>query len=141
MTGMMQALLGAGLVSSSGYRTTLAAGTVNYTAGLAAYLGVNPDGTITVFGGGGSIANHAWFTPTTTGKGTGHYLRATAVSGATLDPDNDWWPGSGWVSLAGVQNLGIAAGTGTGVAVYTLEIATDSGGSNIVCTGTYTFGN
>lgn len=136
MTGMMHALLGAGI--GLGYRTALLGGTL--TGSGDSYVTFNTDGTVSI-GSGTGIAAHDWYKPTTASKGTGHYIKATYVSGDALQGGKDYTLSS-WTQLNVAQNVGLRSGGGTGrTSVQTIQIATDSGGSNVVCTGTYTFGN
>lgn len=72
-----------------------------------------------------------WYTPNG-GDGSGYWVRATVTAGTT--PSGT--VGS-WVALTSDQAWGISRTTvGTTTSTFTLEIATDSGGSNIIFTRT-----
>ena len=94
------------------------------------------DGSITVFGSGGAttITNttHNWFTPTTPSVGTRYYLKLTATSGTfTGNPA----PTFTILSSDLAANVNALAG-GTHSVTYTVQIATDAAGTNIVSSQT-----
>ena len=76
-----------------------------------------------------------WATPTTTGVGSGYWIRFTRTffSGGA---GNSATASTGWLQLNTTQSIDVTRTSGFGVttADYTIEIATDSGGSNIVAT-------
>ncbi len=93
------------------------------------------------FVGNGQVQNqysavlHDWFVPTTTNIGNNYWIRATLQSGAL----------SGGDSVGVWLNIGLSrnwqrnrTSPGTSTAQLLIEIATDSGGTNIVTSGTYT---
>ena len=103
------------------------------------YAGIrfNADGTIdsqeNTVNGFNHIAVASWYTPTGGTPGTGYWIRATLTGGTnpivgTL---------STWLQLSSTRTW---QNTITGIdylqAIMTIEIATDSGGSNIVATAT-----
>lgn len=96
-----------------------------------AVLNFNSNGTVTysVTGTDGTTpGSDHWFSPTTVAVGAGYWLRATVTSG-TLTANS----AASWTSLA--TNLSFEKGPSSGgaaSATVTFEIATDSGGSNIV---------
>jgi hypothetical protein len=118
-----------------------------------AELRFNSDGTVegATFNGGGNEVivpgSSNWFSPTTTGVGSGYYIRFTYESGAidniyvtvnSVDTDGPHIGSipSTWYQLdddIGLKMTGSASGAVVG---FTVEIATDSGGSNIVFTST-----
>lgn len=93
----------------------------------------NSNGTITL-SGNLSAGGSNWRDPTQTGVGSSFWIRATKTAGtthnigATLDT---WHSASGAVAFGWSQTT-----TGTKSATYTIEIATDSAGTNIVATKT-----
>jgi hypothetical protein len=118
-----------------------------------AELRFNSDGTVegATFNGGGNEVivpgSSNWFSPTSSGVGSGYYIRFTYESGAidqtyvTVNGVDTDGPHVGsipstWYQLdddIGLKMLGSATGNSVG---FTVEIATDSGGSNIVFTST-----
>jgi hypothetical protein len=139
--GIQQAMMTANRAMVDGYQSV--AGTVQNDVSEGAYIVLNSDGTITAYTTGSGYAAGSWYWPTTTNIGSGAWVRITYVSGDALDSGTDWYlaPGT-WNSLAAGANIGFAGGSAAGrLAVYTIEIATDSGGSTIVSTGNYTFDN
>jgi hypothetical protein len=76
-----------------------------------------------------------WATPTTTGVGSGYWIRFTRTffSGGA---GNSATASTGWLQLNTTRSVDVTRTSGFGVttADYTIEIATDSGGSNIVAT-------
>jgi hypothetical protein len=72
-----------------------------------------------------------WYSPTTAGVGAGFYARFTPTTGvATVNN------AASWTSLSANLSLTKSASTGDGSCTFTVEIATDIGGSNIVFTST-----
>jgi hypothetical protein len=76
-----------------------------------------------------------WATPTTTGVGSGYWIRFTRTffSGGA---GNSATGTTGWLQLNTTQGVFVQRTSGFGVttADYTIEISTNSGGSNIVAT-------
>ena len=76
-----------------------------------------------------------WGTPTTAGAGSGFWIRFTRTffSGGA---GNSATASTGWLQLNTTRSIDVTRTSGFGVttADYTIEIATDSGGSNIVAT-------
>jgi hypothetical protein len=76
-----------------------------------------------------------WGTPTTAGAGSGFWIRFTRTffSGGA---GNSATGSTGWLQLNTTRDILVERTSGFGVttADYTIEIATDSGGSNIVAT-------
>ena len=76
-----------------------------------------------------------WATPTTTSIGAGYWIRFTRTffSGGA---GNSATASTGWLQLNTTQGIFVSRTSGFGVttADFTIEIATDSGGSNIVAT-------
>ena len=105
---------------------------------ITIYLFINPNGTWSVQDDSGEINSGNWGSPTTPGGGAAYYGRFTLTGATPLGTSNPFAP-SGWnrldtplycytyVSFFDLQ---------TESATWTLEIATDSGGSNIIATRT-----
>lgn len=96
---------------------------------------LNTDGTVTasfVDGDGGStIGSASWFTPTTAGIGSSYWVRYTVTSGTATTNG-----ASSFTQLNAARSITKSASAGTASCTFTIEIATDSGGTNIVLTST-----
>lgn len=106
-------------------------------------LDIVSDGTWVIVGASlGVLASGNWVTPTTAGIGTGKYVKFTlnSVSGT----GGTWTNTTAWLQLSTTQFVQVTETSGTGGASrtrganYTVQIATDSGGTNIVTSGTVT---
>lgn len=95
---------------------------------------VRSDGTVLVSGdNSGTLANYNWITPTT--GSTTYFVRATLVSGTF----NTGTTGS-WLALTSNRSWIVRVFTAAGRSTTaTFEIATDSGGTNIVASASVTF--
>ena len=127
---MAAALMGAVTQSTTGPTAT----------GTVSSFGVNADQTIT-YETNGDIEGSAngvedlgnWYTPLTTSIGTSYWIRCTYISGDTV-----YTSGAGlasWLQLNSARAWlfrNSAAGPDIKAGVYRFEIATDSGGSNVV---------
>jgi hypothetical protein len=95
---------------------------------------LNSDGTAT---GTSYSGNANWYQPTTTGVGSRFWARTTRTSGQS---GVVFSPASGtWWSLSSGRTW--SATGGSGGCTGTIELATDSGGANIVATGTISVSN
>lgn len=105
---------------------------VDLTAGITFTVGSG--GVVTVTGDvSGAIASYNWITPTT--GSTTHFVRATLSSGTF----NSGATGS-FLALTANQSWEVReTGSGFRSTTATFEIATDSGGTNIVASGVVTF--
>lgn len=121
-------------------------GLSNASAGIA--LTFNNDGTFIISASGiGDVLVDLnplspitlnWFSPTTAGIGSSYWIRFL-VSGSPLD----FGTTGVWISLSpsfqswsyNVNQIGLGFQSRSGT--WTVQIASDSGGSNIVTTGTY----
>lgn len=75
-----------------------------------------------------------WYTPTGGTPGNSYWIRATLDSGST--PTGTF---GSWTQMSSTQTWSAAAfNPGTFDCVFTIEIASDSGGSTIVATAQYT---
>lgn len=110
----------------------------------AIYLTVYANGTWGISGSlTGSFASGNWVTPTTAGIGTGKYVRFTLDSTSGSSTDTTWATTTGWLEISATREIYISSFAPAGAqrfryATYTVQIATDSGGSNIVTSGTAT---
>lgn len=100
-----------------------------------AYYVFNSDGTTNKFSSGfGNAQLSNWTTPTTGGIGSSYWIRFTQTSSTGGSTET----GSGrgvWNQLSGNPSFGLSrSGNGYGQRIYTVQIASDSGGSNIVAT-------
>jgi hypothetical protein len=109
-------------------------GLFGVTSALASY-DLYSDGTAVAVGD--STTNFNWGSPTTAGAGNSYWVRATLSSGSTPSGSalNTWHQ----LSIArGWSVFRSSSSVGTTTSVLTMQIATDSGGSNIIDTATIT---
>jgi hypothetical protein len=98
----------------------------------------NSNGTIqTGTSDGGIQGSGNWATPTTAGIGSSYWIRFTQT-GSSGGPITDTGNARGvWIQITPVLSFGISVtANGAFYKQYTVQIATDSGGSNIVATKT-----
>ena len=100
----------------------------------SATLAFATDGTWQFDGYATGLVDGSWATPTTAGIGSGYWVRWTRTffSGGS---GNSASASSGWQQLSSARTITVSTG-GTAIcqADYTLEIATDSSGTNVVAT-------
>ena len=72
-----------------------------------------------------------WYTPTTTGIGNSYYVKYTVTSGSASSN-----AASSFTLLNTPPSITKTASAGSGTCTFKIEIATDSGGTNIVFTST-----
>lgn len=95
-------------------------------------LDENGEGSYDQFGGAVSFS---WFSPNSLGIGAGYWVRMTVNSGTTPSGSST----GSWLSLATARTWTLTrTSVGTTTANVTVAIATDSGGSNVVATRTFT---
>ena len=98
----------------------------------------NSNGTIqqgTSDSGIQSVGN--WATPTTTGIGSSYWIRFTQTGSSGAGQTEYGSPRGVWVQMSSVLYFGVSrTANGGGYIQYTVQIASDSGGSNIVATKT-----
>jgi hypothetical protein len=103
-----------------------------------ANLNFNSNGTWNAYLGVGAGKSGNWATPTTAGVGAGYWIRFTRTVFVPNGFGNDATGTTGWLQLNSGFGQGIfvtrTSGPGVTFATYTIQIATDSGGSNIVAT-------
>jgi hypothetical protein len=105
---------------------------------ISIFLYLNSDGTWTVDDDSGTINSGNWGSPTTSGGGAAYWVKFTRTSVVPVGSPNST-PTTGWLNLSGsqyVQDNVSYYDTQTQRATYTIQIATDSGGSNIIATAT-----
>jgi len=100
------------------------------------YVNFNPDGT---FQGAGhnqpSFYTGNWLSPTTSGVGSNYWIRFTRTFYNQISSGASTTPSSGWLSLTIARPLELFTYTGIGgrtEAQWTIEISSNSSGSNIV---------
>ena len=106
--------------------------------GLAfAYYLFNSNGVITYWANGvNNAAVGNWASPTTAGIGSSYWIRFTQTSSSGTSTETGSARGV-WISLSISPTFGIeVSGPGFSNRIYTVEVASDSGGSNIVATKT-----
>lgn len=127
---MLQMLMG----SSGGVVSPLPGGAAfDFAASpssASASVSFGTDGSISLTGGG----SQSWFSPNVAGVGASFWVRATLNSGAVSSGTT-----GSWLQLNSSRSWTCnRTGIGAISANLTIEIALDSGGSQIVATGTYT---
>lgn len=108
-------------------------------SGGTAYAEYQFNGNGTIVGGNsqsGSFSVGNWTTPTTAGIGSSYWVRATQTSSS--GPSTEYGNSRGvWHQISGAPVFGVSkTANGLSARVYTFQIASDSGGSNIVATAT-----
>ena len=104
-----------------------------------ALLDFLPDGTWNSFLTAGNSGAGNWATPTTGGIGASYWIRFTRTAlngGGALNPTTG---STGWLQLSITRNISVLRSSGPGVtsAQYTIEIATNSSGTNIVASAAF----
>ena len=94
---------------------------------------VNSTGAITLSAssGGPTSGPSNWYTPTLTGAGAGYWVRFTLTAGTVTAGTT-----GAWINLSASASLtkSVASGTGSASATFTIEIASDVAGANILAT-------
>lgn len=102
-------------------------------------LTLNTDGTFSVTGSGDAYETDSgnWYSPTTTGIGSSYWVRFTRTA---WNSQGSATATTGWLQLSSARSISAAASATFNVvncaATWTIEIASDSGGTNIVSTTT-----
>lgn len=101
-------------------------------------MSIQSDGAITATTNGDMVTDtingDLWFTPVTPGIGANYWVRATVTSGSFSSGIAGTWLNLGTSrSWSRSQNS-----IGSSTVQFTIDIASDSAGSNIVATGSFT---
>lgn len=130
-----QLLLGGGGGVVSGFVASNIAATAAPGVLATASYSVNSDGSISTLAtpsdGGSSIGSTAWHKPVASGVGNAYWVRFTPTSGTLTTND-----AVGFTALSSSRSVTKGNTTGTNSCTFTIDIATDSGGTNIVLTST-----
>lgn len=127
MSGIQMALLGTGptatfrLDTNTYTNTTFDPGTAGVT------LAINSNGSLTATGDNvGPLDSYDWITPTA--GSTTYFVRATLIGGSFSTGTTGTW-----LALTSNRTWSVSqSGAGTQTANATFEIASDSGGTNVV---------
>jgi hypothetical protein len=96
------------------------------------------DGTWDAYLGIGAGKSGNWATPTTAGVGAGYWIRFTRTAYVPNGASNSASGTTGWLQLNSGFGQGVfvtrVSGPGATFATYTIEISTNSSGTNIVAT-------
>lgn len=92
-----------------------------------AQITFDEDGGWTGYEAGAPVSSGLWISPNSADIGAGYYIRFTPTSGSFSSGSTSWQQLNTARAVSVSQN-----GQGTKAVTYTVEIATDSGGSNIV---------
>lgn len=98
------------------------------------------NGTGTITGTGGFVTvNFNWATPTTVGVGSSYWVKFTAAINANTGGVNSFTATTAWLALSATQSAQVTADS-TVISnidvTYTVQIASDAAGTNIVHTAT-----
>ena len=118
------------LSSLSGVYGTAASGTAY--AEITFYT----DGSVGYAASDGSGSQPNWASPTTSGIGSSYWIKFTQTASYSVTTETGSSRGV-WIQMSSNRTFGVSRTlTGAGGRTYTVQIATDSGGSNIVATKT-----
>lgn len=95
----------------------------------------NTDGTIT-YTGGASEGSTRWYIPVTTNIGSSYWLKVTVTSGNTMAPASTIANNTLTQISSDLKAQWTALGQTQKIATASVEIYSDSGGTNLVSTGT-----
>lgn len=94
------------------------------------------DGSVGYAASDGSGSQPNWASPTTTGIGSSYWIKLTQTASYSTTTETGSSRGV-WLQISSNLTFGVSRTlTGAGGRTYTVQIATDSGGSNIVATKT-----
>lgn len=104
-------------------------------------LSILPNGTWSIDGFNfGALAAGNWGNPTTPGLGADHYVRFTLEETSGSTSNTSWTSTTGWLQIGTGQTARVTAEAPTAnrsrSARYTVQIATDAAGANVVSTTT-----
>ena len=108
----------------------------SYSSPDSLTLLMSSNGTWNAIGSEGTVATGNWGTPTTSGIGSSYWIRFTRTAQDLSVGSSS--PSTGWLSLSTAQGVTVYNPTSAGTfsATYSIQISTDSGGSNIVASCT-----
>lgn len=133
----MSSLYGRSAITISLTSLTSIYGDTPYPGLAFAYYLFNSNGVITYWANGvNDAAVGNWATPTTAGIGSSYWIRFTQTSSSGTSTETGSARGT-WISLSIAPTFGLETSTaGFSDRYYTVEVASDSGGANIVATQT-----
>ena len=133
----MNSLYGRSAITISLTSLTSIYGDTPYPGLAFAYYLFNSNGVITYWANGvNNAAVGDWATPTTAGIGSSYWIRFTQTSSSGTSTETGSARGV-WIALSISPTFGVeVSGPGYASRTYTVEVASDSGGSNIVATKT-----
>ena len=111
-------------------------GEINPGGTAYAEYSFNSNGSISYFTSNGNGTQGSWATPNTVGIGSNYWIRFTQT--ASFGPSTETGSARNtWIQLSNAPTFGLSkTANGYSSRTYTVEIASDSGGSNIVATKT-----
>ena len=112
-----------------------------YSAGepSSADIDFKSDGTWTSFLEANTAPDGNWATPTTAGIGASYWIRFTRTALNGGGAPNSATASTGWLQLNATRSINVTRVSGPGVtsAQYTIEISTDSSGTNVVASAAF----
>lgn len=126
-------------ISLASLNSAFLAGSPSYSGeAYSVDLYFNTNGTWDFYGYAAGNTSGNWATPTTAGIGSSYWIRFTQTS-FSGGPGNSATGSTGWLQLSTARISTVTTGgISSASAAYTIQIATDSGGSNIIATATNT---
>ena len=97
------------------------------------------DGTWTSYLEANTAPSGNWATPTTAGIGASYWIRFTRTALNGGGAPNSATGSTGWLQLNATRSINVTRASGPGVtsAQYTIEISTNSSGTNVVASATF----
>lgn len=130
--GIIQMLVGGWRVVSNFVQWDIFASNTAGNLATASFT-LNPDGSVTGLAtptdAGGTPGSSAWHSPVVGGVGANYWCRFTPTVGTATTND-----AVGWTQLNAARSITKGATAGAAGCTFTIEIATDAAGANIVLT-------